>query len=383
MLVKIIFLVSIASACFYIWVLVKIIGLRNMPMLTDAHTNTSPKDKVTVVIAARNEAESVTECLNSILNQKKVKEIVFIDDHSTDKTLELVKKVAHNNECIRILLAPSVPVGWTGKTHALNYGALDIVTKYILFTDADVLISPDTIDAAVDYMNKEKLDHLSGNFYIHCRLASESMCAPVLAASSAIALFDSANSRGSATGAFNMVRTAFYHRMGGHNQIKDAIVDDVRLARLVKSCGGRSMFVGLSDRASVRLFCGIRGFFALIARSTQSYLGSNIVLPLFGGLAIFVIGFLTLPGFFLALILYLTGFILYNDALTISVLLALSYISGLACCMGIRRFHNGKVLYALVYPLPLCLLGLSVLWSGISKLMGFKIRWRGRKYNTA
>ena len=383
MFLHIILLASVISLCFYIWVVAKVWKLRNLPILTDPQDRISSKDKVTVVIAARNEAESVSKCLTSILTQERVKEIIFVDDHSTDKTLELAKKVADDSGRVRILSAPYVPDGWTGKTHALNYGARDITTEYILFTDADVLISPGTIDAAINYMDKERLDHLSGNFYIHCISASESICAPVLAASSAIALFNAAKNQGAATGAFNMIRTDFYHRIDGHKQIKDAIVDDVCLARLAKSSGGRSAFVNLADRAIVRLFCGIGGFLGLITRSSQSYLGEKRTLPLIGGLAIGAIGFFTLLVPFLILALYLRGETSYNYILTLCVLAGVDYFLGFASCLSVRRFHDGKVLYVFIYPLPLSLLGFSACYSSIRKLMGLKISWRGRKYKAA
>ena len=382
MLLRITLLVSVISLCLYIWTLVKIFKLRNSPTLADSQTNVFLKDKVTVVVAARNEAESVTKCLTSILNQEGVKEIIFVDDHSTDNTFKIVEQLAAINKKLRLLSAPPLPDGWTGKTHALNYGAQHIITQYILFTDADVLISPGTIDAAINYMDKEGLDHLSGNFYIHCASASESICAPVLAASSAIALFNTASGQGSATGAFNMVSTNFYHRIGGHRLIKDTIVDDVCLARLIKSSGGHTAFVGLSDRASVRLFYGIHGFLSLIARSAQSYLGENHALLLIGGLVIGAIGLFTILGPFLILVLYLTGGASYNYLLAILVLAGVNYFVGLASCLSVKRFHDGRLFYAFIYPLPLGLLGLAACWSSMRKLMGLKISWRGRKYST-
>ena len=91
MFLHIILLASVISLCFYIWVVAKVWKLRNLPILTDPQDRISSKDKVTVVVAARNEAESVSKCLTSILTQEGVKEIIFVDDHSTDKTLELAK----------------------------------------------------------------------------------------------------------------------------------------------------------------------------------------------------------------------------------------------------------------------------------------------------
>ncbi len=46
----------------------------------------SPDLTLSVIIAARNEASGIRDCLLSILRQEEVGEIVVIDDHSTDAT---------------------------------------------------------------------------------------------------------------------------------------------------------------------------------------------------------------------------------------------------------------------------------------------------------
>lgn len=372
---------TILSLCFYTWVLVKIYKLRHVSKLPDMAGETGSSAKVTTVIAARNEAMSLISCLTSIVKQESVDRVIFVDDHSTDNTLELAKKQTSSNARIEVLSAPPIPAGWVGKTHALDYGARAATTKYILFTDADVLISPFTTRDAARFMEKEQLDHLSGNFYIHCIGSAEHICAPVLAASSAIALFNAAKTKGSATGAFNMINTDFYRRIGGHRQIKNAIIDDVCLARLVKSNGGRTAFVDLSGRVALRLFQGTTGFFALVARAAQPYLGERFVLPFFGGLVIASIGFFTGLGPFFISGLFFRAQVFYNMwSAVVVVLLGVNYTLGLICCFGVRRFHDGKAIYAVFYPFALIMLGLATFYSNLVKLLGLGISWRGRKY---
>ena len=382
MLTEVIMLVSVVCLCFHAWALRKIQGVQKSAQLSNPLSDVQSNSSVTVVIAARNEEACVVQSLNSILNQQAVERIIFVDDHSADHTLDLAKNVSAHNKCICVYSAPPVPEGWTGKAHALHYGAKDITTTYILFTDADVILAAGTVQAAVHIMDHEQLDHLSGNFYIHCATAAESICAPVLAASSAIALFGAADRHGAATGAFNLVRADFYHHIGGHRAIKGTVVDDVSLARFVKSRHGQSSFLGFSDRAGVRLFQGVGGFFRLISRSAQSYLGDHLILPLLGGLAVGGIGVFILLLPWLILFTYRLGWIFsYQQAIALAAFGA-SYGMGLAACRGVTHLHNGRPFYTIFYPFPLSLLGLATLKSSMIKILNLKINWRGRSYKT-
>ena len=55
---------------------------------------------ISIIIPARNEAENIQHCLDSICNQsypKHLYEIIVVDDHSTDNTAAIVKKYAAQN----------------------------------------------------------------------------------------------------------------------------------------------------------------------------------------------------------------------------------------------------------------------------------------------
>src|SRR5689334_21528005 len=59
-----------------------------------------PTEKVTVIIPARNEADNITSCLASLQNQtypSALFEIIVVDDHSEDKTAELVESFPLSN----------------------------------------------------------------------------------------------------------------------------------------------------------------------------------------------------------------------------------------------------------------------------------------------
>jgi cellulose synthase/poly-beta-1,6-N-acetylglucosamine synthase-like glycosyltransferase len=62
---------------------------------------------------------------------------------------------------LEVLHLRELPKGWLGKNHALWQGSLKATGDLLLFTDADVVMEPDTLARAVSYFQAEKLDHLA------------------------------------------------------------------------------------------------------------------------------------------------------------------------------------------------------------------------------
>ena len=82
--------------------------------------STPPSDaanlEVSIIVPARNEQASLADCLQSLITQDGVTyEIIVIDDASTDRT----RQIADGFPTVRVIPAPPVPPGWTGKNNAL------------------------------------------------------------------------------------------------------------------------------------------------------------------------------------------------------------------------------------------------------------------------
>ncbi len=90
---------------------------------------------ITVLIPFRNEEHRLNGLLDSI-NQSEVlpKQFIFIDDHSTDKSVFIISQKIKNTK-VEIL---SLPDEITGKKKALRFAIERVKTKYILTLDADV-----------------------------------------------------------------------------------------------------------------------------------------------------------------------------------------------------------------------------------------------------
>ena len=102
--------------------------------------NAENAPKITVVIAMRNEAQNIAQCLNSVLMQTyKNYEVVLVNDHSTDNSLGVVQPfVAQFGGKITVLEAEK-----TGKKAALLQGIRHATGSLIAVTDADCVVQPE------------------------------------------------------------------------------------------------------------------------------------------------------------------------------------------------------------------------------------------------
>ena len=336
---------------------------------------------VTVVIPARNEQQAIAACLSSILPERVVGRIIVVDDHSSDATAQVVRRIAEEDRRVELVAAPELPEGWLGKNHALQVGGSLCNTEYVLFTDADVQFRGEVISLVRDHMREHVLDHVGGMFGIECGTTAEKVCGPVLAAIAFLALSASARSRGAGTGAFNMLRASTYRRLGGHSGIRNRIVDDVSLARLVKKNGYATAFVDLSQQVRVRLFVGFPGYWGTVSRSAIPFL--NRSLPLASALALVTLSLAVIAaacpvaGFFSSL-----AFLRSGDAGHgwLVLLLCSVYLVAAIPFLGQRQCHNGRRLWALGFPLALFVMVFSVIASIWRILQRKPLVWREREY---
>jgi glycosyltransferase involved in cell wall biosynthesis len=203
---------------------------------------------VSVVIPACNEEDKLEEALRSVLAQAYPRlELILVNDRSTDGTGVIVDRLARLNPILKPVHVTKLPAGWLGKNHALNIGASQASGEWILFADADVVMTPTAIARALRYATEHKLDHLAvapraevGGFLSKCFLGG-------------FALIFSLHSRPwrvrnprakeyIGIGAFNLVRASAYRSIGGHSAIALRPDDDLKLGRLIKLAGFRSDF---------------------------------------------------------------------------------------------------------------------------------------------
>ena len=102
---------------------------------------------ISVLIPARNEELGIAACVESVLASRHVElEVIVLDDHSTDRTAEIVRAIAATRSARAAgSRAPPLPDGWCGKQHACF--ALSKLARHdvLTFLDADVRLEPDAL----------------------------------------------------------------------------------------------------------------------------------------------------------------------------------------------------------------------------------------------
>ncbi len=101
---------------------------------------------VSVIITTKNEESVIARLIESIKKQTyKYKEIILVDNNSTDKTIDIAKK----NGVKVYTLGPE-------RSAQRNFGAKIAKGKYLLFLDADMELTPDVLKNCVEICNKDK-----------------------------------------------------------------------------------------------------------------------------------------------------------------------------------------------------------------------------------
>lgn len=214
------------------------------------------KPQVSVIVPARNEEASLADCLQSLVTQTGVAhEIIVVDDHSTDRTRE----IASSFPGVRVIEAGPLPQGWTGKNNAVTSGASQARGEWLLFTDADTIHLPGSLAAAVKDAEKNGAELLSYSPEQIAVTFWEMATLPVVFAElarqySPSKVSDSASPVAAANGQYILIRRDAYDAVGGHAAIAGNILEDVALARAVKSSGRRIRFRYGANAVRTRMY---------------------------------------------------------------------------------------------------------------------------------
>ncbi len=120
--------------------------------LAKLHQGNSKKTpSVSVIVAARNEAQHIRSCLGSLLQQNYAGEydITVVDDQSTDDTAQAVWELAQHHPNLRLIQIQQPREGWSPKKYALNMAIEHSSGEIICATDADCTVPPDWIQGLV------------------------------------------------------------------------------------------------------------------------------------------------------------------------------------------------------------------------------------------
>jgi len=220
---------------------------------------------VSVLVPARNESGNIEKCIISLLNQDYPNfEIIVLDDNSLDDTFLKLQKIKEKYPHLKVYSNEVLLEGWTGKNFACYTLSRYANGDWLLFTDADTVHSRDSISSSMEAIIEEKAELLSLMPDLVMKTVSEKLFMPLvhfaLLSFLPLGIMNSFKDPRAviAMGPFMLINAKFYRKIGGHEKIKDEIIDDFRLTQEVKRNGGKVVFVDGIDMVSLRFYTNFR-----------------------------------------------------------------------------------------------------------------------------
>jgi len=188
--------------------------------------------------------ENSSVCFNlvisflSSLSERKFP-VIVINDRSTGRTGVILAELEIKYPQLQVITVTDLPPKWLGKNHALYQGVKQSKGEWLLFTDADIKYSPNSLKKTVSYSLKNNLDHLTiGPDIVYKGFVYGGFIS--FFALVVTVLFMISKSAG--LGAFNLIKRSTYKAIGGHEAIAMQPVDDFALGKLVVRKGYKQSY---------------------------------------------------------------------------------------------------------------------------------------------
>ncbi|MBW6508777.1 MAG: glycosyltransferase [Desulfuromonadales bacterium] len=331
---------------------------------------------LSIIVAARNEEEQMEAALTSLLQIDYPElEIIVVNDRSSDGTGKILAQMTTNHPQLKTLTIDDLPDGWLGKNHALWQGSRIAGGNLLLFTDADIIMAPETLQKAVSLLEQQQIDHLA----VSPGLKMPGMLLTLLAACFGFffglytrpwKVADPRNRCHIGVGAFNLVRASTYRQIDGHRRIRLRPDDDLKLGKIIKDAGFRQQFAYGHELINVQWYGSFREM--VVGLEKNLFAGSD-----------YRIG-ATLGGIAVALTLFVYPYVALLLASGTTRLLSLLSVLTLSLLIGIsaRRF-NTTYRQLLGFPFAVVVLCAISLRTMLLNLLQGGIYWRGTFYPLA
>jgi hopene-associated glycosyltransferase HpnB len=367
--------IALAVSSLLIWSLVIILPWRSWSTRERLDSSTAtPTDlsDITVLIPARDEADTIATVLESVYQQGDGLHVVLVDDQSSDATCNIAS--AFEDRGLQIISGAALPDGWAGKLWALEQGRQYLKTPYTLLLDADIRLAPGILATLRDKAVTEDLQFVSLMACLRMQTFWERLLLPAF-----IYFFKlmypfglSNNPRfkriAAAAGGCILLETSALQQIGGFASVRDALIDDCALAARIKAAGFHT-WIGLTHSIiSMRPYDRLGTIWNMVARSAYTQLHYSMLLLLLTTGIFFIVFFWPLMGLFS----------LKPEVIICSVAAIFLMI---AAYIPILRYYRVPVYYATMMPF-IGGLFLAMTWtSALRYWSGQRSTWKGRVYN--
>jgi chlorobactene glucosyltransferase len=263
-----------------------LVVLSNIRLLHQARRHGPPPafPKVSMMVPARNEENTITGCIQSLLAQDYPSfEVLVLDDQSSDRTRFILDQIANSYPTLKVLVGKPPPDGLAGKNWACVQLAQQAQGDLLFFTDADTLHHPQTLRASVTALLGTGADLLTGFPRQEVRSWGERLIVPFF--SWAVLCFVPLElayrlrlpALSCAVGQMLLFRRQAYEAIGGHGRLGLSIVDDLSLARQIKAAGLRWRVFHVADLISCRMYPNSREAFHGMVKNLFAAFGFRLL----------------------------------------------------------------------------------------------------------
>jgi len=348
---------------------------------------------ISVCIPARNEERNIRACVEAVLAQDYPNlEVIVLDDRSTDSTPEIlvsIRSATRPASKLHIISGSDLPAGWAGKPHALyqaSASARDAEDAWLCFIDADTFLAPETLSSCYVKALETKADMFTiMTFQILGSFWEKTVMPLVMTALSAgfspRKVNDPKRKDAIANGQFIMIKRSVYDAIGGHESVKDSIVEDKAISEQVKWKGYRLVVADGMKVAKTRMYTSLPEMWEGWTKNIYLGLSDQPALMALGvfGAFLAVLASLFLPtwpvlglswywngGGWMALAIVFESFLLWAYLIYVRIMVAIK--------MEISPW------YALTLPLGAGVFGAMMFTSAWRVVSRKGVTWKGRTY---
>jgi len=347
-----------------------------------------PFPSVSVIVAARNEENSLPAALESLLAlDYRGFEVVLVDDDSRDRTGAIADDWASKPDAggrLKVIHNRELPPQWHGKVHALHLAASAASGEWVLATDADMMLHPSILRVAMSCALERGVQLLSiipelefGSFWEKVVLPGFSFLITSLFPVHLVN--DPTSSRALAAGAFILMKREDLLALGGYARLKNVLIEDLRMAELFKRHGRRIFLAASRGLLHTRMYTSGAEIFEGLSRT--AFEGSGFSIRKMLG-AMFLANLLVVFPWVAVVIQALTDWRLSRALLLDPFLL----IAVLACLLAslvylpFIRHSRLPSLYVLTLPLATLFYSCVSIYSTVTSRVGRGVSWKDRRY---
>lgn len=346
--------------------------LWRVPFVTKSAAPTTKT--LSIIIPARNEEKNLPVLLESLQQQtRQPLEIVVVDDHSEDGTAEVAAALGAS-----VIKRRPDETGWIGKSAVCWEGARAAKGDWLLFLDADILLAgSDSLEKIMgSFQEQGGTGVLSIQPYHTIQAGYENLSVIFnIMALAGMNRFSFLQDRLPPAGAFGptlLCNRQEYFQMGGHEKVRDSIMENVQLGKLYLESGLPVSLYGGKNTVHFRMYP--EGITQLSEGWSKSFASASLSThPLVMAAASGWIGGALTAGLALPFA-FLEGHPFVWATVLVGYVLYFLQFTRMARLAG--NFHRGALF---CYPvLFLYFVGLFA-WSSLKTHVFHTVSWKGRK----